>query len=163
MTESAPPFSRNAAGDLCAGSVRLADIASELGTPCYVYSQSAIVAAAERWRAAFPAPQNELCYSVKANSNLAVLKLLADAGWGFDIVSGGELARLEHLRVAGDRVRFSGVGKTAAELRQAVRAGVGTLHLESAGEAELLAEVAAQATGTTGAASGRLSARQSRH
>ena len=124
--------------------MRLADIASELGTPCYVYSQSAIVAAAERWRAAFPAPQNELCYSVKANSNLAVLKLLAEAGWGFDIVSGGELARLEHLRVAGDRVRFSGVGKTAAELRQAVRAGVGTLHLESAGEAELLAEVAAQ-------------------
>lgn len=137
-------FERNAAGALCAGSVSLSEIAETMGTPCYVYSEPAIKQICECWAEAFADCGAQLCYSVKANSALAVLRLFSEWGWNFDIVSGGELARLSHLDVDMAKVRFSGVGKTAEELERAVQAGVGAVHLESAREAELLEEVAAE-------------------
>lgn len=137
---------RNAEGELCADGVALSEIAGQFGTPCYVYSAAVLQQNIAAWQGALQQwkDRSQLCYSVKANSNLSLLRLLADAGWGFDIVSGGELARLMHLGVPAERVRFSGVGKTANELQQAVRCGIGAVHLESAGEAELLARIAAE-------------------
>jgi len=86
-------------------------LADQFSTPLYVYSQSAIVTAFNEWRAAFEGARHLVCYAVKANSNIAVLKLLASLGSGFDIVSGGELGRV--LAAGGDpqKVVFSGVGK----------------------------------------------------
>src|SRR5579872_3579389 len=96
--------------------VPLADIARREGTPCYVYSRGKILERFEAYDRAFGVVPHQICYAVKANGNLAILKLLADAGAGFDIVSGGELFRV--LKAGGDpaRVIFSGVGKTAQEI-----------------------------------------------
>jgi diaminopimelate decarboxylase len=129
-------------GRLYAEGVALADIAASVGTPVYVYSRSMIE---ERWHAydeAFSGRDHLVCYAVKANSNLAVLKLLADLGSGFDIVSVGELERV--LRAGGEpgRIVFSGVGKTDAEMRRALEAGIGCFNVESAGELERLNDVA---------------------
>ena len=141
---SAPSFfRRDDAGRLCVSGTPLEDIAAEVGTPLYVYSREAVEQAATGWQQAFADCRHQLCYSVKANSNLTLLRLLAEAGWDFDIVSGGELDRLSAISVSAGRVRFSGVGKTRPELEQAVRSGIGAVHLESAGEAELLADIAA--------------------
>jgi diaminopimelate decarboxylase len=120
-------------------------VAAEIGTPCYVYSRAALE---ERFRAfdsAFAGRDHLVCYAVKANSNLAVLNVLARLGSGFDIVSGGELERV--LRAGGDpaRVVFSGVGKTADEMQRALAAGIFCFNVESAGELELLNEVAGRA------------------
>jgi diaminopimelate decarboxylase len=99
-------------GALCADEVPLEDIARRFGTPCYVYSASAIERAYDEFAAALAGRNALVCYSVKANSNLAVLSLLARRGAGFDIVSGGELHRV--AAAGGDLARtlFSGVGKT---------------------------------------------------
>lgn len=120
----------------------LAAVAAEFGTPCYVYSRAAIEAAYKAYDAAFEQRPHRICYAVKANSNLAVLNLLARLGAGFDVVSGGELARV--LRAGGDagRVVFSGVGKRADELRAALAAGIGCFNVESAAELERLNRVA---------------------
>lgn len=131
-------------GQLYAEGVALADIASAVGSPVYVYSRAMIE---ERWRAydeAFSGRDHLVCYAVKANSNLAVLKLLADQGSGFDIVSVGELERV--LRAGGDpsRVVFSGVGKTPGEIRRALEAGIGCFNVESEAELEQLNEIAAE-------------------
>jgi len=130
---------------LCAENVRLADVASNVGTPCYVYSRAAIE---ERFRAfdsALAGRDHLVCYAVKANSNLAVLGVLARLGSGFDIVSGGELERV--LAAGGDpaRVVFSGVGKTPEEMRRALAAGIHCFNVESEAELEILNDVAAQA------------------
>ena len=129
-----------AGGVYFAESVSLEDIARRFGTPCYVYSRAAIESAfrefAQALASAKRAPPSLICYSVKANSNLAVLALLARLGAGFDIVSGGELAR---VRAAGGDVRkvvFSGVGKTEAEIAQALEARVLCMNLESEEELE---------------------------
>ena len=122
-------------GVLCADSVSLEEIARSFGTPCYVYSRAAIEANYARFANALAGQRSLVAYSVKANSNLAVLGLMASLGAGFDIVSIGELAR---VRAAGGdprKVLFSGVGKTESEIEQALRAGVLCLNLES--EAEL--------------------------
>lgn len=122
-------------GALCAEAVPLEDIARRFGTPCYVYSRAAIERNYGAFAQALAGREAMVAYSVKANSNLAVLALLARLGAGFDIVSGGELERV--LAAGGDarKVVFSGVGKSEAEIEQALRAGIGCLNLES--EAEL--------------------------
>ncbi len=127
---------------LYAENVRLADIADKVGTPCYVYSRAAIE---ERFRAfdsALAGRDHLVCYAVKANSNLAVLDLLARLGSGFDIVSGGELERV--LAAGGDpaKVVFSGVGKTPEEMRRALAAGIHCFNVESEAELEILNAVA---------------------
>lgn len=122
-------------GVLCAEQVPLDDIAKRFGTPCYVYSSAAIEGAYREFAAALAGRDALVCYSVKANSNLAVLALLARLGAGFDIVSGGELARV--LAAGGNAAKtlFSGVGKSAAEIELALGSGIGCINLES--EAEL--------------------------
>ena len=109
----------------------LATIANSVGTPCYVYSADAILAAWHAYDKAFGDLPHLVCYAVKANSNLSLLKLLADAGAGFDIVSGGELFRV--LRAGGDpkKIVFSGVGKTEAEIELALQSGIGAFNCES--------------------------------
>jgi len=136
-------FSRHDA-ELCVESVPLARIAEEFGTPCYVYSHGALTAAYQSFDAAFAERDHLICYAVKANSSLAILNLFARLGAGFDIVSGGELARV--LAAGGDakRVVFSGVGKTADEMRQALEAGILCFNVESESELERLNIVAGE-------------------
>ncbi len=142
-------------GELHAEAVPLAQIAERYGTPCYVYSRRALVETYRAFDAAFAARDHLVCYAVKANSTLAVLNLLARLGSGFDIVSGGELARV--IAAGGDprKVVFSGVGKTAEEMRQALAAGILCFNVESEGELDRLEAVAAQA-GVTAAVSLRV-------
>ena len=132
------------AGRLYAEDVPLSDIAQAVDTPCYVYSRQALTEAYQRFDQAFAGQPHLLCYSVKANSNLAILNLFARLGAGFDIVSGGELARV--LAAGGDarRVVFSGVGKTAAEMRLGLEAGILCFNVESQAELELLNQVAGE-------------------
>ncbi|MCB1893161.1 MAG: diaminopimelate decarboxylase [Rhodocyclaceae bacterium] len=131
-------------GILCAEGVPLPQIAAEHGTPCYVYSRAALLARYEAFRQALAGRDAMICYAVKANSNLAILNQFARAGAGFDIVSGGELARV--LAAGGDpaKVVFSGVGKTADEMRQALASGVFCFNVESAEELERLNELAGE-------------------
>lgn len=132
-------------GRLCAEDVSLADIADGFGTPVYVYSRAAIE---EQWRsydAAFGDRDHLVCYAVKANGNLAILDLLARLGSGFDIVSGGELQRILRAGGRADRVVFSGVGKTRAEMQMALVAGIKCFNVESRAELALLEDVAAEA------------------
>ena len=125
-------------------SVALADIARKTGTPCYVYSTRSILEAWRAYDAAFGDLPHTVCYAVKANSSLAVLALLAKAGSGFDIVSGGELYRV--LEAGGDpgKVVFSGVGKTAEEVQYALESGIHTFNCESEGELALIDSMAAR-------------------
>src|SRR5882672_2859457 len=129
-------------GALCAEQVPLEEIARRFGTPCYVYSRAAIEAAYGEFTQALAGRDAMLCYSVKANSNLAILALLARLGAGFDIVSGGELARV--LAAGGDprKTLFSGVGKTKGEIRLALEKNIYCINLESAAELERVAAVA---------------------
>jgi len=136
-------FSRHDA-ELCAESVPLSRIAEEFGTPCYVYSHAALTAAYQSFDSAFAGRDHLICYAVKADSSLAILNLFARLGAGFDIVSGGELARV--LAAGGDagKVVFSGVGKTADEMRQALEAGILCFNVESESEMERLNKIAGQ-------------------
>ncbi len=122
--------------------VPLTDIAARFGTPCYVYSRAALMDGWRQFSSALRGREHLICYAVKANSNLAILNVLARLGAGFDIVSGGELQRV--LAAGGDarKVVFSGVGKTAAEMRLALDAGVLCFNVESRAELERLNEVA---------------------
>ncbi|MBN9340698.1 MAG: diaminopimelate decarboxylase [Comamonadaceae bacterium SCN 68-20] len=128
--------------DLYCEQVRLADLAQAHGTPLYVYSKASMLDALAAYQRGFAGRKVQICYAMKANSSLAVLQLFTRAGCGFDIVSGGELARV--LAAGGDagRVIFSGVGKTRAEMRQALTAGIGCFNVESEAELEVLNEVA---------------------
>ncbi|MBY6019555.1 diaminopimelate decarboxylase [Ferrimonas balearica] len=129
-------------GALCAEEVPLTEVAAAYGTPCYVYSRATIERHFHAFDRAVGDHPHLICYAVKANSNLAVLNLLARLGSGFDIVSGGELARV--IQAGGDpgKVVFSGVGKTADEMRQALQAGIYCFNVESEAELERLNEVA---------------------
>ncbi len=129
-------------GALCAEKVPLASIAARYGTPCYVYSRGAIESAYREFERASAERDVLICYSVKANSNLAVLNLFARLGSGFDIVSGGELSRVLAAGGTASKTVFSGVGKSEAELRAALQAGVLCVNVESEGEIERLAAVA---------------------
>ena len=133
-----------AGGELLAEQVPLTALAERHGTPCYVYSRAAIEAAYREFDAAFAGMPHLVCYAMKANANLAVLDILARLGSGFDIVSGGELARVQAAGGAMGKTVFSGVGKTADEMRSALHAGVLCFNVESHAELELLADVAAQ-------------------
>ena len=138
------PFLARQGDDLFLDGVRLADLAREFGTPLYVYSRGAMRAAASAYQGALAGRPHLLCYAMKANSTLAVLKTFADQGLGFDIVSAGELARV--LAAGGDpaKVVFSGVGKTRAEMRTALQAGVKCFNVESDSELEILSQVATE-------------------
>ena len=129
-------------GELYAEDMPLSKIAAEFGTPCYVYSRQALQTAFESFSAGFSQHDHLVCYAVKANPSLAILNLFARLGAGFDIVSGGELARV--LAAGGDpaKVVFSGVGKTEAEMRAALEAGIFCFNVESASELERLNVVA---------------------
>jgi diaminopimelate decarboxylase len=123
--------------------VRLSSLAAKFGTPLYVYSASAIRERLGLVRTAFAARAATICYAVKANSNLALLKMLAAEGAGFDIVSGGELERVRRAAPqALSRTVFSGVGKTEPEMLAAIRAGVLLFNVESGAELDLLAALA---------------------
>ena len=130
--------------DLFCEGVALADIARRAGTPAYVYSSRAILEAYQAYDEALDGVEHAICYAVKANANLAVLALLARAGSGFDIVSGGELFRV--LRAGGDpaKVVFSGVGKTADEVDYALANGIHSFNCESEGELALIDALAAR-------------------
>ena len=124
--------------------VSLEEIAARAGTPCYVYSSRGILEAFHSYDRALAGLPHRVCYAVKANSNLAVLALLHEAGAGFDIVSGGELFRV--LAAGGDpaRVVFSGVGKTAQEIDYALETGIHSFNAESEPELSLLEALAAR-------------------
>ena len=130
-------------GTLCAEDVSLAEIAKQYGTPAFVYSRAAIEHGYREFSDACSGRDVLICYSVKANSNLAVLNLLARLGSGFDIVSGGELARVLAAGGSAAKTVFSGVGKSEAELRAALAAGVLCFNVESEGELDRLASIAA--------------------
>ncbi len=122
--------------------VALTSIADEFNTPCYVYSKSALTQAFESFSAGFKDCDHLVCFAVKANPSLAILNLFAKLGAGFDIVSGGELARV--LAAGGDpkKIVFSGVGKTEAEMQAALNAGIFCFNVESASELQRLNDVA---------------------
>lgn len=130
-------------GHLYCEDVRAGVLAREYGTPLYVYSQAAITERYEAFDRAFSPLDRLIAYSVKANGNLSVLRLLAGLGAGADIVSGGELHRSLVAGIPADRIVFSGVGKTVSEMAQALAAGVYGFNVESEGELHVLAEVAA--------------------
>ncbi len=124
--------------------VPLADVAAAVGTPCYVYSRAALEASMRSFQAASSSRKSLVCYAMKANSNLAILDIFARLGAGFDIVSGGELARV--IAAGGDpkKVVFSGVGKSATDLRSALETGIRCFNVESASELKRLEAVAAE-------------------
>lgn len=125
---------------MACGAVSLDSLARQFGTPLYVYSADQIVERLRMFHEALAGRDHLVCYAVKANSALAILKLLADRGAGFDIVSGGELERvIAAAPEAVDRIVFSGVGKTEAEIDRAVEAGILEFNVESEAELELLA------------------------
>jgi diaminopimelate decarboxylase len=127
---------------LCAEQVPLDEIARRFGTPCYVYSATAIRSAYEQYTRALAGRQAMVCYSVKANSTLAVLALLARMGAGFDIVSGGELARVLAAGGEAGRTLFSGVGKSEKEIAYALEQGIGCINVESEAELARVARIA---------------------
>ena len=132
------------AGVLYVDGVDLRQVVAAVGTPCYVYSRGHIES---NWRAydgAFAARRHRVHYAVKANDNLSIIRVLHQLGSGFDIVSGGELKRVLAAGANAADVVFSGVGKSRAELVQAVRAGVSCINIESSGEFERVAEVATE-------------------
>jgi diaminopimelate decarboxylase len=137
------PFHRRD-GQLYCENVALLDLAQRFGTPLYVYSSQAILSAYASYRNAMGARAAQVCYAVKANPNLGVLGLLARAGSGFDIVSGGELARVIAAGGSPSRTVFSGVGKTTAEMESALKAGILCFNVESEFELQSLSAIAAR-------------------
>ena len=124
--------------------IRFTDLANQFGTPLYVYSQQALNQAFTDYQTAFSALNPLICYAVKANSNLSIIRYFAHLGCGFDIVSGGELARV--LAAGGDASKtiFSGVGKSVAEIEYALQQGIKCFNVESLPELERINEVAAR-------------------
>ncbi|MBV7317265.1 diaminopimelate decarboxylase [Shewanella sp. NIFS-20-20] len=131
-------------GTLFAEDVAVKDIAAEFGTPLYLYSRATLERHWHAFDTAVASHPHLICYAVKANANIAVLNVLARLGSGFDIVSGGELARVIEAGGRPDKVVFSGVGKTVAEMRQALNLGIHCFNVESAAELEVLNAVAAE-------------------
>ena len=137
-----PQLHRRGDGELMLEHVLLADLAQQYGTPLFVYSKAAMLAALGAYQRGFAGRDVQICYGMKANSTLAVLQVFARAGCGFDIVSSGELERV--LAAGGDpaKVVFSGVGKTESEMRQALAARIGCFNVESEAELERLSQLA---------------------
>ncbi|BFM01688.1 diaminopimelate decarboxylase [Psychrobacter alimentarius] len=122
--------------------VSIESIAKHYGTPCYVYSKQAILDVYQAYTDSFASLNHQICYAVKANSNLAVLSVLAQAGAGFDIVSRGELMRVVAAGAQASRVVFSGVGKTYGDIEYALTQGICCFNVESISELTLINEVA---------------------
>src|SRR5512139_3945975 len=118
-------------GRLFIEEVSLEELARQYGTPLYVYSLSALSEAYQRYEEALAGLPHLICYAVKANGSLAILQHFARMGAGFDIVSGGELTRVLAAGGSAGKVVFSGVGKTAAEMRMALEAGIRCFNIES--------------------------------
>jgi diaminopimelate decarboxylase len=144
MTTTLPghPYFAFRGDELFAEDVALRDLARDHGTPLFVYSKAAMLAALAAYQRGFAGRKVQICYAMKANSSLAILQLFAQAGCGFDIVSAGELERVLAAGAQGADIIFSGVGKTRAEMRQALAAGIGCFNVESEAELEVLSEVA---------------------
>jgi diaminopimelate decarboxylase len=123
--------------DLC-----LSDLAKEYGTPLFVYSKSSMLAALAAYQKGFTGRNVQICYAMKANPALGVIQVFAQAGCGFDIVSGGDMDRVLAAGGQASKIIFSGVGKTRAEMRRALQAGIGCFNVESEAELEVLSEVA---------------------
>jgi diaminopimelate decarboxylase len=136
------PHIAYSANQLMLEGLALSSLATEFGTPLFVYSKAAMLSALAAYQRGFAGRQAQICYAMKANSSLAILQVFADAGCGFDIVSGGELARV--LAAGGDpaKVIFSGVGKTRHEMKQALQVGIGCFNVESEAELDVLSTVA---------------------
>jgi diaminopimelate decarboxylase len=128
-------------GELYIEGVAVAQIARDVGTPCYIYSYRALKDSFISYREAFSEIDTLICYSVKANSNLAILKSFSDLGSGYDIVSVGELLRVKKAGGDTSKVVFSGVGKTADEMKAAIEAGILFFNVESEQELHLLNDV----------------------
>lgn len=132
-------------GELVAEGVALAEIAREVGTPVYVYSRATLTRHARVFRDALSAlPHVHIAFAVKSNPNLAVLRVLANEGYGADVVSQGEMERALAAGIPAEHIVFSGVGKTRVELAAALDAGIGQFNLESEEEGVELAEIAAR-------------------
>ncbi len=129
-------------GELHFEGISLERLAREHGTPLFVYSKAAILQALAAYQRGLAGRQQLICYAMKANSSLAILQTLVRAGCGLDIVSGGELERALAAGCAPERIIFSGVGKTRAEMRRALEVGIGCFNVESRGELDVLDEVA---------------------
>src|SRR5580692_5886242 len=136
-----PGFSYRGSQLYCEG-VSVEEVARRFGTPAYVYSRASIERAYRSMDSAFGSLPHTICYAVKANSNLGILRVFAGLGSGFDIVSGGELYRLRRVGVPGSRIVFSGVGKSREEIREALRARILLFNVESPAELDLLASEA---------------------
>ena len=131
-------------GRLFCEGVPLADLAAEYGTPLYVYSKAKLVSEFQGVREAFAAVEPVVCYSVKANGNLALLKVLSEAGCNFDVVSGGELFRVQQAGGDTSKVCFAGVGKTDEEIRFRLEAGILMFNVESEPELDAISAVAGE-------------------
>jgi diaminopimelate decarboxylase len=137
-------FTYNAGGDMQAEGVALKTVAQQVGTPFYCYSAGALRAAWQEFDSAMKGRNASLCYALKANSNLAVIKLFGDLGTGVDIVSVGEMRRALAAGIPAKKIVYSGVGKKPSELMAALEAGVGQINVESSAELETLNAVAGQ-------------------
>lgn len=150
--------STRAGRDVFCEGLSLQEIANRFGTPAYVYSKRAILDAHDELEHGLSGVPHTLCFAVKANGNLSILKLLAQRGCGFDIVSGGELDHLGRIAVSGNRIVFSGVGKSREEIRAALRykassksaPGILQFNVESAPELEILLEEASRSRSVPG-------------
>jgi diaminopimelate decarboxylase len=128
--------------ELFAENVRVSELAHTHGTPLFVYSKAAMLSALAAYQRGFAGRHAQICYAMKANSSLGVLQVFAEAGCGFDIVSGGELERVLAAGGEAAKIIFSGVGKTRTEMRQALAVGIGCFNVESEAELDVLSEVA---------------------
>ena len=136
------PFLAYRDSDLYVEELRLNDLADAYGTPLFVYSKASMLHALSAYQRAFAGRQAKVHYAMKANSSLAVLQVFAQAGCGFDIVSAGELARVQAAGAHASDVIFSGVGKTRAEMQTALQAGIACFNVESEAELDVLNQVA---------------------
>ncbi|HEX32129.1 MAG TPA: diaminopimelate decarboxylase, partial [Candidatus Acetothermia bacterium] len=137
------PFAYQDGSLFCEG-VSLNDISREFGTPCYVYSHACIVENYRRFDAAFTSRQHLIAYAVKANSNGAILRILAREGSGADVVSVGELERARAAGIPPDKIVFAGVGKRSDEIERALREEILLLNVESMAEMEQVSRIAAK-------------------
>ena len=138
------PFVAYRGNALYVEDVALGALAAAHGTPLFVYSKAAMLAALGAYQRGFAGRNAQICYALKANSSLGVLQVFANAGCGFDIVSGGELERVLAAGGQAQKIIFSGVGKTRTEMRQALSAGIGCFNVESEAELDVLSGVALQ-------------------
>jgi len=129
-------------GILHAEDVAITEIAAAVGTPFYVYSQATLMRHFRVFDEALNGMKHLICYAMKANSNIAILKILGDLGAGMDVVSGGEYLRAKAAGISGDKIVFSGVGKTREEMELAIKNGIRQFNVESEAELKVLNEVA---------------------